>query len=288
MAAAADFSAVHEAMGGFVQRGLLAGVSGAVLKGREVVDTFALGQADRENGVALREDHLFRMFSNTKIVASCALLMLWEEGRLDLDEPVSRFIPAFANLRVLKAGATRLDDTEPARSPITARHLLTHTSGLSYGLFDPGTLLFNAYQDAKILAPNQTLAQMCEKLAALPFAFHPGEGWTYSVATDVVGHLVEQVSGQPFDAFCEARIFGPLGMADTGFYVPEEKASRLTVNYAPASLTDPLQPGLTPITQGQASLLRKPLRPSGGGGLLSTLPDTIRFFQALLPGAKPC
>jgi CubicO group peptidase (beta-lactamase class C family) len=279
-----DFSPVHEVLERHVARGLLPGASCAVLKGREVVDLFVTGQADIEAGVAMREDHLFRMFSNTKIVASCAALLLFEEGRFDLDEPVGRFIPQLTTLSVLKAGATRLDEVEPARGPITIRHLLTHTSGLSYGLFDAGSVLFQAYNDAKILTPNQTLEQMMDKLSALPLAFHPGDGWTYSVATDVIGHLVEKVSGQAFDAFCEDRIFGPLGMSDTGFYVPEDKASRLTTNYLPADVNDPLKPGLTPIVKGEAGWLRQPMRPSGGGGMLSTLPDTIRFFQALQPG----
>ena len=142
-----DFSALHAAMKRWVDAGLLPGVSVAVLIGRDRVHTHCVGFADRERAIALDADHLFRVYSNSKLVTSCAVLALHEDGRFDLDEPVQRYLPALANRHVLRPGARNIDDTEPARRPITIRHLLTHTSGLSYGLFDPGTPLFKAYAE---------------------------------------------------------------------------------------------------------------------------------------------
>ena len=138
---------------------------------------------------------------------------------------------------MLKPGATRLDETEPARGPITIRHLLTHSAGLSYGLLDPGTVIFKAYVERQVLSPLGTLAQMIDKLADLPLVYHPGAGWAYSVATDVVARLVEVVSGEPFDAYIRRRIFEPLGMTDTGFVVPAAAQDRLAAYYAGADLS---------------------------------------------------
>src|SRR6188474_1486313 len=140
-----DFSAVRAAMQRYVDREVLPGVSYAVLESREVIGSGCVGWADRERRIELRDDHVFRVFSNTKLVTSCAVLLLFEEGKFALDEPIERYIPQLANRRVLRPGAASLDDTEPARSPITIRQLMSHSSGLSYGLLDPGTLLFNAY-----------------------------------------------------------------------------------------------------------------------------------------------
>ncbi|MFO0234122.1 MAG: serine hydrolase domain-containing protein, partial [Burkholderiales bacterium] len=141
----ARFDAVEAAMRGWVDRGFLAGASWAILCGRDVLDLRWIGLAERESGVPLRRDHLFRAFSSTKLVTSIAVLQLVEDGRLTHDDPVSRWIPQLADLRVLRTGATSIDDTEPARRPITVRHLLSHASGLSYGLLDPGTPMYRAY-----------------------------------------------------------------------------------------------------------------------------------------------
>ena len=129
-------------------------MSSAVLVGRELVDVHCVGWADKEAQIPLRVDHLFRVFSNTKLITSCAALLLFEEGRFQLDDPIEKFIPQLGNRRVLRPGATSLDDTEPARGSITIRQLLSHSSGLSYGLFDPGTLIFKAYQERKVLNPD--------------------------------------------------------------------------------------------------------------------------------------
>src|SRR3569623_689296 len=225
------FSAARTAMQRYVVQEIVAGVSWAVLCGNEVVDQQCVGLADREANVPLRTDHIFRAFSNTKIIVTCAIMLLVEEGVIGLDDPVEKFLPQLGNRKVLKPGATRLADVEPARSPITIRQLLTHTAGLSYGIFDPGTVLFKGYNDARVLNPLTPLTDMIDKLAALPLSYHPGTSWEYSVATDVLGRVVEVVSGKPLDVFFKARIFDPLGMTDTGFSVPAAPQGRLVALY---------------------------------------------------------
>ncbi len=280
-----DFSPLHSAMQRYVDGEILAGVSSAVLRGRDVLDVHCAGWADKARGELLRTDHLFRVFSNTKLVTSCAILLLMEEGKLALDDSVEPLLPELANRRVLKAGATQIDDTEPARRAITYRHLLTHTSGLSYGLF-PGTLIYKAYVNAKVLRPSHTLAGMVTALADLPLVNQPGEGWEYSVATDVLARLVEIITGQRFDAFVHERIFAPLGMVDTGFVAPQEQAHRLTINYKGADLLNPSVPGLRPddgIPFHRDYTQSVPLL-SGGGGLVSTLGDMVALLQSLQGG----
>jgi CubicO group peptidase (beta-lactamase class C family) len=255
-----------------------------VLVGRDLVDVKCIGWADKEAQIPLRVDHIFRVFSNTKLITSCAALLLFEEGRFQLDDPIERFIPQLANRRVLRPDATSLDQTEPAVRPITIRHLMSHSSGLSYGLLDPGTLIFNAYNARKVVNPATTLAQMMDVLADLPLVFHPGTSWEYSVATDVLARLVEVISGQRFDAFIQARILGPLGMVDTGFVVSDR--NRLVAFYAGADTVDPMKPGLTRADDAPylGAYLRPVPRQSGGSGLVSTLADMVALIRSLLPG----
>ena len=282
-----NFSGVHAAIRGHIDAGLVAGASHAVLRGQDLVDVGLQGHAVREDGTALRPDHLFRIFSNTKLATSIAVMQLWEQGRVGLDDPVEHHLPALGQRHVLRPGATRLDDTEPARRPITVRHLLSHSSGLSYGLFDPGSLMGRAYSERKPLHPGQTLAQMMDALAPLPLAYHPGEGFEYSVATDVLGRLVEVISGQAFGTYLQQHVFNPLGMRDTGFVVAADQQHRLTGYYLGADLLQPLRPGLTRVdsTQPYPGAYRQPMpRQSGGGGLVSSLPDMVALMRSLLPG----
>jgi CubicO group peptidase (beta-lactamase class C family) len=155
-----DFRPVHEAMSRYVKANLLAGVSSAVLVGRDLVDLNCFGWADRERDIPLRMDHIFRVFSNTRLITSCAVLLLFEEDRFQLDDPIETYIPQLGNRRVLKPGGTSLKDTEPAKGSITIRHLMSHSSGLSYGLLDPGTIIYKAYNDQEIRSPYTTLADM--------------------------------------------------------------------------------------------------------------------------------
>jgi CubicO group peptidase (beta-lactamase class C family) len=281
-----DFRPAHAAMQRYVDGDLLSGVSSAVLVGRDLVDVNCVGWADKEAQIPLRQDHIFRVFSNTKFITSCAALLLFEEGRFGLDDPIERFIPQLANRKVLRPGAASLDDTEPARGSITIRHLLSHTSGLSYGFFDPGTAIFNAYKERGVHDPATTLADMVDVLAGLPLVYQPGTSWEYSIATDVMARLVEIVSGQRFDQFIAARILDPLGMVDTGFVVPEQHRSRLAAYYVGADLMEPMKPGLTRADNYPypGAYLRPIPRLSGGGGLVSTLPDMVALIRSLLPG----
>jgi len=276
-----NFRPAHAAMQRFVDGNFLSGFSSAVLVGRELADVKCIGWADKEAQMPLRVDHIFRVFSNTKLITSCAALLLFEEGHFQLDDPVERFIPQLANRRVLRPGATSLDQTEPAVRSITIRHLMSHSSGLSYGLFDPGTLIFKAYNERKVINPATTLAEMVDLLADLPLIYHPGTAWEYSVAIDVLARLVEVISGQRFDAFIQSRILGPLGMVDTGFVVSDR--SRLVAYYTGA---DPMKPGLTRIDDAPypGAYLRPFPRQNAGAGLVSTLPDMVALIRSLLPG----
>jgi len=283
-ATAYDFRPAHAAMQRYVDGNLLAGFSSAVLVGRDLVDVKCIGWADKEAQIPLRVDHIFRVFSNTKLITSCAALLLFEEGRFQLDDPIEQFIPQLANRRVLCPDATSLDQTEPAVRPITIRHLMSHSSGLSYGLFDPGTLIFNAYNERKVVNPATTLAEMMGVLADLPLVFHPGKSWEYSVATDVLARLVEVISGKRFDAFIQSRILAPLGMVDTGFVVSDR--DRLVAYYAGAGPLDPMKPGLIRADDAPypGAYLRPFPRQSGGSGLVSTLPDMVALIRSLLQG----
>ncbi|MBC7955392.1 MAG: beta-lactamase family protein [Cytophagales bacterium] len=275
-------------MGRYVDNNILAGVSCAVLSGRDLLDVHCVGLADKEAGTPLREDTLFRAFSNTKLITTCAALLLMEEGRFELDDPIERFIPELGKRQVLREGATRIDDTEPAKSSITIRQLLSHSSGLSYGMLDPGTLLFTAYSERKVLSPLLTLAQMMEALSTLPLASQPGTRWEYSVSSDVLARLIEVVSGQRFDEFLQSRILGPLGMVDTRFVVPAHDLPRLAGMYAGAEPANPLAPGLKRSTDWPyPGAFTTPVPSlSGGGGLSSSLGDMVTLLRSLLPGGK--
>ncbi|MBC3869490.1 beta-lactamase family protein [Undibacterium oligocarboniphilum] len=280
-----DFSEVNSTMQKYVDREILAGVSTAVLAGRELVHLHCSGWADRENGIALREDHLFRVFSNTKLVTSIAILLLMEDGRLGLDDPVEDYLPQLGRRRVLRQGATSLDDTEPARSSITIRQLLNHTSGLSYGLLDHGSLMYKAYNERKVLNAFQTLAEMMDVLEELPLSFHPGEAWEYSIASDVLARVVEVVSGRNFEQFIRLRIFNPLGMDDTGFYVSERDLGRLTAYYGGSDPANVLQRGLRRLDKSPypGAFTMPVVRLSGGGGLVSSLHDMLALMRSLMP-----
>jgi CubicO group peptidase (beta-lactamase class C family) len=281
-----DFAAAHAAMRGYIDGNILSGVSSAILVGRDLVDVSCVGWADKEAQTPLRPDHIFRVFSNTKLVTSCAALLLFEEGKFKLDDAIEKYIPQLGNRNVLRSGATSLDDTEPAKGSITIRHLMSHSSGLSYGIFGPTTIIAKAYIELKVLNPATTLAEMVDVLAELPLAYHPGTSWEYSVATDVLARLVEVVSGQRFDSFIQSRILGPLGMADTGFFVPEKDRSRLAAYYTGVDMMEPMKPGLTRIDDlpYPGAFLRPVPRMSGGAGLVSTLPDMVALIRSLLPG----
>ncbi|GAP05260.1 beta-lactamase class C and other penicillin binding proteins [Anaerolinea thermolimosa] len=272
---------VKEAMQRYVDRNLMAGIITLVARHGQVVHLEKVGWMDRENNKEMSLDAIFRIYSMSKPITSTAVMMLFEEGHFRLGDPVSRYIPAFKDMKVYQPRGNADYDLVPARREITIRDLLTHTAGLSYG-FDERSPVDELYRE-KVWKrmdtdPDVKLETMIETIASLPLAHHPGEAWRYSMATDVLGYLVQVVSGKPFEVFLEERIFAPLGMKDTGFYVPEEKASRLTAVYGPAE-----GGGLKVIDSAtDSSYLRKPKVASGGGGLVSTTADYLRFAQMIL------
>ncbi|MFZ6673442.1 serine hydrolase domain-containing protein [Undibacterium sp. Xuan67W] len=281
-----DFSKVHHAMQRYIDKDILAGVSTAILVGQDLVDVHCAGWADKESQVALREDHLFRVFSNSKLVTSIAVLQLMEAGKLHLDDAIEHYLPQLARRRVLRPGATSIDDTEPAQSSITIRQLLSHTSGLSYGLLDHGSTIYKAYVERKVMNAMTPLSAMIDVLEDLPLTFHPGTKWEYSIATDVLSRLVEVVSGMRFDAYLKVSIFDPLGMHDTGFVVPVEKLDRLTAYYAGSDPANILQRGLKRLEKSPypGAFVTSVPRLSGGGGLVSSLLDMVALMRSLMKG----
>src|SRR3954451_13087657 len=181
-----DFKPAGAAMQRYIDNNLLSGISWAVMVGRDLVDVNCVGWADKEAQTPLRTDHIFRVFSNTKLITSCAALLLFEEGKFKLDDPIEKFIPQLGNRKVLRPGATSLDDTEPAKSSITIRQLLSHSSGLSYGFFDPGTAIYKPLNERGVHDPRPRLADMVAWMAGLPLISQPGTSWEYPLATDVM------------------------------------------------------------------------------------------------------
>ena len=280
-----------------VERQRLPGVS--VLINRRGDNAFfeAVGLADVEAGKPLAADTIFRIYSMTKPITSVAAMMLYEEGRFQLDEPIAKFLPEFTEMQVWTGGDLDHPRLEPARSLITVRQLLTHTSGLTYE-FMMNSPVDALYREHKIRYPGRTgtLAEVTQRLARLPLLFHPGSRWHYGVSTDVLGRLVEAISGQPLDRFFAERIFQPLGMVDTGFVVPADKLDRFAALYVPApgSVRPTPMDGVRPDQlhmepKGGIKLADPPngnfAQPggtlSGGGGLTSTIADYLRFCRML-------
>jgi CubicO group peptidase (beta-lactamase class C family) len=253
----------------------LAGGVMAVLRDGKPVVFKPYGLQDVENGKAMRTDTIFRIASMTKALTSVAAMILYEEGRFLLKDPVSRYLPAFANMQVSKADG----GTEKARRPLTIHDLLTHTAGMSYGP-GPAKAAYDAagMKDWYLVGHDETLAAWTDRLAALPLQSQPGEQFIYGYATDVLGRLVEVVSGQPLDRFIKERITDPLRMPDTSFFLPPEKLDRLANVYGLAG--GQLQLMETPARSDFVNGPRKLL--SGGAGMLSTAGDYTRFLQMLL------
>lgn len=254
----------------------------AVMRQGELVYLHAAGHRDVERGLPVERDTLFRIYSMTKPLTSLALMQLWERGLFSLDDPVSRFIPEWAGLGVRKAGSLPLFETEPLKRPMRIRDLLTHTSGLTYD-FMYATNIDAAYRKLKVAraTPGYTLKDMIDQLAGLPLEFSPGDAWNYSVATDVVGYLVEVISGMSLPDYLQREIFEPLGMRDTVFSPREEQLDRFASCYTRGS-----DKQLVLQDDPQDSQFMDRSFYSGGGGLLSTLDDYLAFCQMLLNGGS--
>jgi CubicO group peptidase (beta-lactamase class C family) len=283
---------------GAVDEDRLAGAVTMVARRGRVVHLKAFGTMDRESGKPMRTDTIFRIASMTKPVTSVAVMMLYEEGKLLLDDPVSKYLPEFRKPRVLVLDPSENGDpakrrTVPANREITVRHLLSHTSGLTYQWNEQ---LGQTYKDAGIthglIQDDGTLGDKMKKLATLPLLNQPGEAYEYGLSIDVLGYLVEAVSGKTLDEFFHARIFDPLRMKDTYFFPPEEKTDRLAAVYRQAEDGQLKKVSEEPIVQGSFVYsidypYHGPRRYfSGGGGLCSTAPDYMRFCQMLLNGGE--
>jgi CubicO group peptidase (beta-lactamase class C family) len=264
----------------YVDDGRLAGWTAVVARHGEVAHVAASGLRDAEAGAPVELDTLWRIYSMTKPVTSVAAMMLWEEGAFELKDPVARFIPAFAEARVWAGGSELKPVTEPQVEPMRIWHLLSHTSGLTYGFHyaHPVDALYRRRGYEWTFPPGPDLAACCEEWAGLPLLFQPGSEWNYSVSTDVLGRVIEVVSGQSLDAFLAERVFGPLGMRDTAFSVPQAEAHRLAALYSP----DPVTGRHVRNDALGEVILRPPDALSGGGGLVSTAADYHRFATMLL------
>ncbi len=282
----------------YLQSGKYPGTLTLVSRKGEVAHCSAQGLMDAERGKAVREDTIFRIYSMSKPITSVALMMLYEEGAFQLDDPVHKFIPSWERLGVWVAGAWPTFVTKAPERAMSMRDVLSHQSGLTYG-FQVRNSVDAAYRELRVMerggptvlgpalearpgAEDETLATSIEKLAKLPLVFSPGSAWNYSISTDVCGYLVELISGKPFDVYLQERIFDPLGMVDSGFSVPDAKLDRFAACYAAAPegrrvLQD--DPEMSPYR-------KQPTLFSGGGGLVSTVGDYLRFCRMLLNGGE--
>ena len=262
-----------------VADGKLAGAATLVYRRGQVAHWGMSGLADKERGVPMAPDTIFRIYSMSKPITSVAIMMLYEEGRFQLDDPISKFLPAFANQRVAVGGMRGKVDTVPAVRDICFRDLLSHTSGLTYGFMESGPV-DAMYREAvaDFGNPDGDLMETAEKLAKLPLLAQPGAEWNYSVSTDVLGALVQTISGQRFGEFLQQRIFAPLGMTDTGFRVAAKKVGRFAANYVP----HPKGGVLLFDDPAKSRYASERKMESGGGGLVSTVGDYFSFCRMLL------
>jgi len=246
-----------------------------------VVHYESCGFRDVEQRLPMEKNTIFRIHSMTKPITSVALMMLYEQGQFQLSEPVSKYIPAFGSVKVFDRMGHLGEVLVDQNPPMSIHHLMTHTSGLSYGWFQD-TPVDQKYRDAGLRNPDVTLEEVITALAELPLKFQPGSAWHYSVATDVLGYLVQVLSDMPFETFLQERILEPLGMADTGFFVPEQKLRRLAALYEhnPADDSFKLHKGRDGAPP--PDFTGAPKAPSGGGGLVSTTEDYLKFAQMLL------
>lgn len=270
---------MHDYMAGMISRGQVAGATTLILRHGKIADFRTQGLADLQAGTPLSADSVFRIYSMTKPVVSAAMMMLFEEGRWTLDDPVTRFVPEFAGLKV----CTGLDPdgrmtTVDAVRPPTMRELLSHTAGFGYGLFDHHPVE-RAFTETEVLHA-EGHQQFIDRVASIPLLFQPGTEWFYSVATDLLGAILTRISGEPLGDFLKRRIFDPLGMVDTGFHA-SGNADRLVRFYR-----DDGEGGLAETTRAFGKPIqdfaRPPRREAGGGGLVSTALDYGRFCQMIL------
>ncbi|MFO7698914.1 MAG: serine hydrolase domain-containing protein, partial [Anaerolineae bacterium] len=276
---AARLGRIAPLMQRYVDEGKLPGIATLVARNGEIVHRSTVGYADIASGKALSEDAIYRIYSMSKPIIVAAALTLFEEARFTLDDPVARYIPALGEMQVLAGMEGDRPVLVPQDRPMTIRHLMAHTSGMTYGFFSEANWAETQWAQSGALAVDHTLAEMPAILKELPLLFQPGERWHYSVSIDVIGLLIEVISGQTLDVFLRERLFEPLAMVDTAFWTSPENASRLATLYSlneAGTLVEIPSPG-GPYDAPRAFL-------SGGGGLMSTIMDYWRFGQMLANG----
>ncbi|MGD9645863.1 MAG: serine hydrolase domain-containing protein [Pirellulales bacterium] len=272
----ATLAEIDERMQSYVSDGKLAGIVLLIAREGRVAHAGVYGKMALETGQPMQRDTLFRIYSMTKPITGVALMTLYDEGRFALDDPVSKYLSGFDQLKVYAGKDGDIVKVEDLQRPITIRDLMTHTAGLAYGLF-PLNPVDAMYSEAKLLDRTKNLDNLLERLVKLPLAAQPGKKWMYSIAVDVQGKLIETLSGKPLDEYFAERILKPLAMDDTAFYVPSPKLDRLTVNYGKKDGR------LSPVDGSTTSqFASKPVLLSGGGGLISTADDYLRFAQMML------
>jgi len=262
----------------YIDEAKLPGATTLVARHGEVAFSQTLGYGDLEKKKPLTQDSILRFYSMTKPITAVAVMMLYEQGVFQLDDPLSAFIPAFRDMKVYRSGSAENPVMEPAVKPITIRELMTHTSGLTYGMENEGVVPELYLKRKTEFNPNDgPLEAVVNRLAKIPLEFQPGSRWEYSVSFDVLGRLVEIISGKSLDIFFKENIFEPLGMIDTGFHVPESRLDRFVSLYERTQESD-----LSLVERGEDSPLVDAVETlSGGGGLVSTLDDYFRFTEML-------
>ena len=276
---------INQKLQGYVDRGNVAGFVTLVARHGDVVHLETCGYRDAENKIPMQEDTIFRIYSMTKPITSVALMMLYEQGKFHLYDPVSKYIPAFAKTRVLRGYGFMGKELVEQSPPMTIHHLLTHTAGLSYGFFYD-TPIEDMYRDSIFRSETATLEEKTIGMAELPLRDQPGAAWNYSIATDVCGFLVQVLADMPFEDFLQQNIFDPLGMVDTQFHVPAEKVKRFAKLYQ-HKFVDGSFLEYTGEPQIPFHDFTKPASaPSGGGGLVSTIGDYWQFANMLLRGGE--
>ena len=274
---------LHAVMQREVEEKRLPGIVTILARHGKVVEERTYGKKDIASGAPMTKDTIFRIFSMTKPVTGVAMMILYEEGKWHPSDPVSQYIPEFAHLKVFKgmdpSGKMILED--PVHAP-TMRELMTHTAGFTYGFFG-NTPVDKMYQDQQVMH-SRSLQEMIDKLAKMPLLYQPGTRWVYSVSMDIQGYIIEKLTGQSLPDFMQQRIFGPLGMKDTGFFVPKQKRDRFATLYVENKKGELVAEAASggPVNE----YATQPSMPWGGGGMVSTAEDYLRFAQMLLNGGE--
>ena len=272
---------LSDGMKSLVDQGRLAGVVTMVARHGKVIEFEATGKRNIAANLPMQKDSIFRIYSMSKPITGVAMMMLLEEGKWQLDDPVAKYIPEFADLKVYATDADGKMILKDQVHPMTMRELMSHTGGFTYGYFG-NTPVDKLQREADLLNVDNTLEEMIKRVAKLPLNAQPGSEFHYSISVDIQGYIVQKLSGMPFEEFLEKRIFKPLNMVDTGFYVPAEKLGRLAEFYSYG------KDGRLEVVRGGLNhdFSAKPALSSGGGGLVSTAADYMRFCQMLLNGGK--